>query len=203
MSKTALFNAAKAWDAPTVAALLTTDPGLIQARDPKGRSALHVCARRQWDGKPASARASIATARALIAVGADINVIHEIPDDGEIFRATPLWCAVAWGRNASLVKMLLAAGANPDGCLWAVVWSGDLSLARMLLKAGSRTELIFGGETPLLYAARLAREPLVLELVRAGANIHATDSKGLTSLDHARKKRLSPKVRAFLGEEPS
>jgi uncharacterized protein len=203
MSRTALFNAVKDWDAAKVAQLLKDDPGLIRARDARGRCALHVCARRQWDGKPATARASIASARALIRGGEDVNVIHEIPDDGEIFRATPLWYAVAWGHNAPLVKALLAAGANPDNCLFAVVWSGDLTLARMLLKAGSRTELEFGGETPLLYAARLAREPLILELLRAGANVHVTDKKGLSPLDYASKKRLSSKVRAALGETSS
>jgi ankyrin repeat protein len=202
MSKTALFNAAKGWDAAAVAALLEQTPPLIAARDGSGRSALHVCARRQWDGKPATARAAIATARALIKAGEDVNVIHPIPDDGEVFPATPLWCAVAWGRNPPLVKALLKEGANPDHCLAAVVWANDVPLARVLLKAGSNTGLCFGGETPLHYAARLAREPVLLELVRAGADIHVKDSKGRTPLDYARKKRLSPKVRAALGESP-
>ncbi len=41
-SKTALFDAAKAWDAASVEALLEASPDLAQATDPKGRTALHL-----------------------------------------------------------------------------------------------------------------------------------------------------------------
>jgi ankyrin repeat protein len=139
VSRTALFNAARAWDAGKVTELLKKNPELIRTRDARGRSALHLCALRRWDGKSPSAHAAVATARALIAAGEDINVVHEIPDEGEIFPATPLWCAVAWGRNLPLTKMLLESGANPDWCLWAVVWSDEVIPLRMLLAAGSRS----------------------------------------------------------------
>jgi ankyrin repeat protein len=145
----------------------------------------------------------VQTAKALLDAGANINAVHEIPDDNEIFPATALWYAVARGLNRELVKFLLGAGANPDHCLWAVVWSSDLETARLLLKAGSQTELKFGGETPLLYAARLGREPLILELVRANASIHVRDSHGKTPLDHALKKRLNDSVIAALRSGPS
>lgn len=201
-TKAALFGAALSWDAAAVEELLKEAPELIKARDPRARSALHICARRKWDGKPATARASIATARALIAGGEDINVVQPIPDDGEIFPATALWHAAAWGRNMPLVKHLLKAGADPDHCLFAMVWANDVPMARALLKAGSGTELRGHGETPLIYAARLAREPVLFELVRFGADIHARDVKGKTALDYARKKRLSARARAALGGEP-
>ena len=35
-----------------------------------------------------------AMARALLAAGADVNAIHEISDDGELFHATALWQAL-------------------------------------------------------------------------------------------------------------
>ncbi|HEY8515397.1 MAG TPA: hypothetical protein VIS07_07780, partial [Candidatus Binatia bacterium] len=59
------------------------------------------------------------------------------------------------------------------------MWSNDLETARLLLKAGARTELRFDGETPLLYAARLGREALILELVAWKANVRVKDAKGI------------------------
>ncbi|HMA49179.1 MAG TPA: hypothetical protein VKP60_05455, partial [Magnetospirillaceae bacterium] len=157
MSKTALFKACKAWDSKAAGEILAADPALIRAVDDKGRTALHLCA-----GVPLtaerSADAAIATAKMLLAAGVDPEAIQEIPDDGEIFPATALWYACSWGKNPKLAAHLLAAGANPDHCLFAVVWSGDADLLRLLLRAGSDTELRFGGETPLHYAARLKRE---------------------------------------------
>ncbi len=200
MSRTALFKAASEWEAATVARLVFADPTLVQARDKRGRTAQHVCANRRWDGRVDTAEASIATMRALLAAGGDIDVVQEIADDGEIFRATPLWYSVAWGRNLPLIKDLLRRGANPDWCLFAVVWANDAPLARMLLKAGSKTELKFSGETPLHYAARLGREPVINELVAAGADIRAGDSKGKTPLEYVRKKRLGERTRLLLGE---
>jgi ankyrin repeat protein len=200
MSKSALFKAAAAWDVSTVGRLLSGDPDLAHARDSRGRSALHICARQRWDGTASRARASIATVRALLTAGADINAVHEIPDDGEIFPATALWHAVAWGRNRPLALELLRRGASPEPCLFAVTWADDAPMARMLLKAGARTGLRSDGETPLHYAARLGREKVLRVLVAAGADIHATDAKGRTPLDLARKKGLGEAARRLLGE---
>jgi len=97
--------------------------------------------------------------------------------------------------------LLLKAGANPDNCLWTVIWSKEPELVRLLLGAGSKTEVRFDGETPLIYAARLGREKAVLELVAAGADITARDSKGCTAAEHARRKRLSQAVLTALGEQ--
>lgn len=199
MSKTALFEAAKCWDAAKVTQLVGESPNLVKATDARGRTALHLCAARPPKSKDDPAKDSITTAAVLLRAGADVNAIHGIPDDGEIFPATPLWYAVARGKNLPLVKALLKAGADPDHCLWAAVWANDARMLQVLLKAGSRTELKFDGETPLLYAARLGREPVIPYLLRANASVTATDSKGMTPLDHALRKRLSEKVLVALG----
>lgn len=197
MSKTALFKVCKAWDDKAAGEILAADPALIQALDPKGRTALHLCASVPLTAER-SADASIATAKVLLAAGAELDAIQEIPDDGEIFPATALWYACSWGKNPALAAYLLAEGANPDNCLFCVVWSNDVDLLKLLLKAGSDTELRFGGETPLHYAARLGRENALLALVGAGAQTSARDRKGLTPLDHARKKQLGSKSIALL-----
>lgn len=197
MSKTALFKACRDWDAKAAGKILAADPALINILDPKGRTALHLCA-----GVPLtperSAGASISTAEILLAAGADLNAIQQIPDDGEIFPATALWYAASWGKNPPLAAYLLEQGANPDNCLFCVVYSNDVDLLKLLLRAGSDTELRFGGETPLHYAARLGREDAVLALIGAGAQTNARDRKGMTPLDHARKKQLNSKVIALL-----
>ena len=41
-SKTALFEAARRWDAAAVKAVLAVAPALVRATDPKGRMALHM-----------------------------------------------------------------------------------------------------------------------------------------------------------------
>jgi ankyrin repeat protein len=145
--------------------------------------------------------APIATARELLKAGLSINVTHEIPGDREVFLATPLWYAFARGQNGELARFFLKAGANPDDCLWTVIWSNEPELVRLLLDSGSKTEVRFDGETPLIYTARLGREKAVLELVAAGADIAARDSKGRTAAEHARRKRLSQAVLTALGEQ--
>ena len=197
-SRTALFAAAKRWDAAAVRELLARAPALAAARDARGRTALHVCAGASGAATRGRAKAAIAAARALLEAGADLDAVHEIPDDAEVFRATPLWYALARGRNGELARFFLSQGADPDHCLWTVIWSDEPDLVRALLRAGSKPDVRFSGETPLIYAARLGREKAVLELVAAGADVGARDAKGLTAAEHARKKRLAPAVQAAL-----
>lgn len=199
MSKTALFAAAKDWDARAVRRSLAEAPGLVAARDARGRTALHVCAGTPLSAHASPASASIATARELLKAGAGVNAVHEIPDGREVFPATPLWYALARGHNRALARLLLKAGTNPDRCLWTVIWSNEPDLVRVLLRAGSRPNVRFGGETPLIYAARLGREQAVRLLVAAGADVGGRDAKDRTAADHARRKRLSPAVLAVLG----
>ena len=163
MSRRKLFEAAARWDATHVRDLLRAEPALARAIDERGRTALHRCARTNGAREKKDVAACLEVAKALLAAGADPNAGHDIPDEGGSFRATPLWYAVAWGRNTKLVRLLLDAGAAPRGCLWACVWAEDVELARTLLKAGAPLDEVFGGETPLQYAARLKR-PLFVKL---------------------------------------
>ena len=51
-SKTALFEAAKAWNAAAVKGLLRAAPALVTATDPKGRMALHMACAVPPGGRP-------------------------------------------------------------------------------------------------------------------------------------------------------
>ncbi len=198
-SRTAFLAAAKSWDAAAVRNMLAQDRSLATARDAKGRTALHVCAGATAAGR-GRASASVATARELLRAGAELDAVHEIPDDAEVFRATPLWYALARGRNPELARFFVSQGADPDHCLWTVIWTDEPDLLRLLLRAGSKPNVRFAGETPLIYAARLGRERAVLALVAAGADVEGRDAKGRTAAEHARKKRLAPAVRSALGD---
>jgi len=188
-SKTAFFEAAREWRAADVAAIARDVPKLVASRDNSGRTALHVCSRRQAKDVAERKRA-LATARALIAAGADVNAIHEIPDDGEIFPATALWHALVWGRNRPLGAYLLARGSDPNHCLFGLVWNDDLAAAKLVRRYGALLDEFGHGETPLIYAARHQRARFAEWLLRQGADATLRDRRGFTALHHAVRRRL-------------
>jgi ankyrin repeat protein len=189
-SKTALFNFAKAWDAPAVEALLATSPGLVHATDPKGRTALHlVCSVKPGHG-PIGDPNGLQAAAALLKAGAGLEVEVPMDDDEGDFRATPLWYAVARGENLPLVRVLLNHGADASYSLWAAVWRDDDVVCRELLKHGPRLNLKAHGETPIFYAARLQRLKTLDLLIEAGADPTIMDDNGRDTVDIARARRL-------------
>jgi ankyrin repeat protein len=197
-SKTALFEAAKRWDAAAVTALLKAAPALIAAADPKGRQALHIaCAvpPRAGLGEPNG----IKTATALLAAGADLEAEVPMPDEGD-FRATPVWYAVARGENLPLVQFLLKRGADASYSLWAAVFRDDARLMTALLAARPRLNLRAHGETPLFYAARLRRLKTLDLLIAAGADPSIKDDRGRDAVEIAKARRLPKDVIARLAQ---
>lgn len=159
MNRKTFFDAAAHWDVGTVWSGLRENRALARAVDERGRTALHRCARTHGEKAGRDPADSLRVAKALLAAGADVNAVHDIPDEGGSFKATPLWYAVAWGRNPKLAKLLLGAGASPRGCLWACVWANDVEMAKILVKAGAPLDEVFDGETPLRYATRMKKAP--------------------------------------------
>jgi hypothetical protein len=98
ISKTRFFEAVRNWNTKEVAAALHQRPEFVSLVDSAKRTPLHICAGRVASATPKSS-AAIATAKVLLEAGAAINAVQPIPDDGEIFPATALWYALAWGRN--------------------------------------------------------------------------------------------------------
>jgi ankyrin repeat protein len=148
-SKTAFFEAARAWRAADIAAMAREVP-----------------------------------------IGADVNAIHEIPDDGEIFPATALWHALVWGRNRPLGAHLLARGSDPNRCLFGLAWNDDLVSAKLVCRYGAALDEFGHGETPLIYAARHQRARFAEWLLRQGADATLRDRRGFTALHHAVRRRL-------------
>jgi hypothetical protein len=156
ISKTRFIEAVRTWDAKQVAGTLHERPEFVSILDDAGRTLLHNCARRPISNENNSA-ASIATANVLLKAGVPIDAVEAIKDDGEIFPATALWYALAWGRNRPLASFLLKAGADPSHCMFALVYADDLASAKLVRRYGAEVDEVFGGETPLIYAMRHQR----------------------------------------------
>ncbi|HEX8662493.1 MAG TPA: ankyrin repeat domain-containing protein [Beijerinckiaceae bacterium] len=188
-SKTALFEAARNWDAAAVTAILRAAPDLVSATDARGRMALHIaCAAKPGAGQgEADGTKTVAT---LLDAGADLEAAVPMDEDEGDFRATPLWYAVARGENRRLVDFLIGRGADASFSLWAVVWRDDAALCRALLAAGPRLDLRAHGETPIFSAARLRRLKTLDLLIAAGADPAIPDPRGRDAVAIARARRL-------------
>ena len=189
-TKTALFTAAKRWNAAAVAAIAAAAPVLLAATDPKGRTALHLACAVKPEGADLGEANGIATVTALLDAGAGLETEVPMDEDEGDFRATPLWYAVARGENLPLVRFLLSRGADASYSLWAAVWRDDPVLCGALLAAKPGLDLRAHGETPIFYAARLQRLKTLDLLIGAGADPGVQDSQGRDAVDIARARRL-------------
>jgi ankyrin repeat protein len=200
MSKVQAFKAAARWDVAELSSLLHRQPELAKATDALGYGLLHrvALAEPRKLGRPAED--AVAAADLLLRAGADLEAVRLIPDDGELFPATPLWCATAWGRNRPLVEDLLRRGAKADWCLWAAVSGSDLALLSTLLGAKPALDLKTEGETPFFYAVRLRRFEAARLLAEAGADVVAPNRAGETPLDLAHRRRYPRDFLNWLSE---
>jgi uncharacterized protein len=196
-SKTALFEAAKGWDAAAVAAILKTAPALATATDPKGRMALHIACAVQPAPKLGEPN-GIATVTALLKAGAPLEAQVPMPAEEGDFRANAVWYAASRGENLALVKFLLRRSGDPSYSLWTAVLRDNADMLRALLAAKPRLDLRAHGETPIFYAARLQRLKTLDLLIAAGAHPRITDDRGRDAVDIAKVRRLPKDVIARL-----
>jgi ankyrin repeat protein len=178
-SKTALFVAAKRWDAAAINSIAAAAPALIEAADPKGRTALHIACGVKPDGALGE-RNDIGTVTVLLKAGADLERAVPMAEDEGEFRATPLWYAVARGENS--------------------VWRDDPVLCRELLNTNPRLNLRAHGETPIFYAARLKRLKTLDLLIAAGADPTIPDPQGRDAVAIARARSLPKEIINRLAE---
>ena len=186
-SKTALFKAATAWDAPTLAALLKAAPDLASATDPRGRTALHLACTIKTGGSGPGEVDGTKTAAAALKGGCDLDAIAFT--EGE-WKANAVWFAAARGENLALVKFLLKRGGNPDYSTWACVFRDRADILAALLAAKPRLDWAVEGETPIFSAARLQRLKTLDLLIKAGANPNLKDVKGCTGVAIAKARKL-------------
>lgn len=196
-SKTALFDAAKRWDAASVSALLKAAPELVKATDQRGRTALHVACAAPPGPKQGEPN-GIKTVTALLKAGAEVEAHAPMPEDEGDFRANAVWYAASRGRNLALVKFLLKRGGDPSYALWTASYQHDPALMRALLAAKPRLDLRAHGETPIFYAARTQRLKILDLLIEAGADPAIKDDRGRDAVEIARARRLPKDVIARL-----
>lgn len=185
ISKTQMTALIRSFDANAARAALAGNPTLLRHRDDRGRNWLHLCASVAARGKPAAQAKSVAVAKVLLDAGLDLDA----PAFTEgTWQATPLWFAVARGRNVRLVEHLLGAGATPAHCLWAASFNEDLGLLERLVDAGAPLEAVAEDSTPFLGAVQSSKFKAAELLLAAGADPNAQDSKGMTALHYMLKK---------------
>jgi ankyrin repeat protein len=110
-----------------------------------------------------------AAAKVLIDAGADVNAREQRKGQ------TALMWAVAQSHPA-MVELLLAHGAEVDARSTVNEWE------RMVTAEPRQKNLMPGGFTPLLYAARQGCLECAKQLVEAGAQVDLTDPDGVTPL---------------------
>ena len=125
----------------------------------------------------------IATARALVEAGADVNV-------RQLDGATALHWAVHW-EDREAAALLIGAGANVDIAndlgitpLLMACTNGNAVIVETLLEAGANPrDALASGETALMLAARAGTVRAVAGLLARGADANATEgTRGQTAL---------------------
>ena len=135
-------------------------------------------------------------AAALIRAGAEINV-------QDPYGVTPLLFAAISG-SPETIRMLLKSGADVkakdvDGrtaLIETLTTENDLppETIEELIQAGSEVNVrIYGGLTPLMIAAA-GNSRILQALIRAGADLNATDDQGATALRWAKDSPENYKI---------
>jgi uncharacterized protein len=201
VNKKTFIKHVRNWETDLIKRALSKEPALATLVDQIGKTPLHHCAGINPRDKKLPVSNSVETARALLAMGADINASRIILDEGKEFKASPLWYAVAWGKNLELARFLLASGAVPDhNSMRSAIWDQDLPLCELLFSFGGDVDPVLDRETPLLQVVKSKRLQLLKWLIDHGANINFQDVNGYTPLHHAVKgNHTLAQIRALLG----
>jgi hypothetical protein len=185
VSKTSLRETVRGFQWRQLRTDLAARPDLLSVRDERGRNWLHLCCGREGG----AAGDSIRTADLLLELG--LGLEDPAFTEGE-WQATPLWFAIAHGKNLPLATHLLKLGSTPRYCLFAAIWNEDRAAIRLLLRHGANVdEDSAPGETPLLGAVAWSKFGPAEELLEASADPNARNAKGDTAL-HLMLRKGSP-----------
>ncbi len=175
-----IHDDARSGDLARVKALLTKQPGLVNAEDEEGGTPLH------W----ACLGGKKEMAGLLLALGANVNARDR-------YGAAPLHFAARSGED-ELANLLLGKGADPQArmfngmtVLHLAVQGRQPKIAELLLSRKLNVNVQDSqGNTPLLLAVLAGSEPMVRFLAEKGANINVTNKRGTTPLSAAKRENI-------------
>ena len=175
--------------------MLEAKPALLKATDRQGRTLLHLACSADCASLGVPESESARMVNFLLDRGLDIDI--PIGRD----KVTPLFAAVARGRNPTLVKLLLKRGAKvksaPGGGLFAAGWWDDVEILELLIRAGAQIDIVVG-ITPFLAAWCWKKFDAAKVLALSGANVNYQDSRGRTALHHGVEKEFDPAMLRWL-----
>lgn len=165
----------------------------VEARDPAGRTALHVAVFKSHEE----------IVRALAEAGSDMNAL-----EGQSYDAITI-AAVA--NDLAMMKLVISLGGKSgnmtspyDGtALIAAAHLGHVEIVKTLIAAGAPLDHVNNlGWTALMEAVVLGdggprHTEIVDALIDAGANIAIPDRAGITPLQHAKQRGFSKMVERF------
>jgi ankyrin repeat protein len=198
MSKARIVEAVRTLDLESARRLVDANPALLQVTDRAGRNLLHLaCSASCADLKlPESVSARLVNF--LLDRGLDVE--STLPEGRD--RCTALFFAVARGRNATVIKLLIKRGARPSrapgGALFAAGWHDDVANLKLLIRAGAAVD-VAAGITPFLASWHWKKFEAAKCLVRNGADVNFQDPKsGKTALHRGVEKEFDPELLAWL-----
>ncbi len=170
-----IHDAVRAGNLTEVRTLVARDPAVVNQRDARGLTPLHV----------ASETGDVAIAAFLVTRGAGVNAVDEL-------GRTPVHLAASAGHGET-ADVLLASGADPkavcrDGrtLLHSAAAGGLVGLMERLLETGLRVDVLDRyGRTPLLTAAAAGSDVAAAFLVARGADVNVRGDYRMTPLHEA------------------
>lgn len=195
MSKAAVLEAVKDLDLVRTRMLLRDRPDLLKVRDRQNRNLFQLACSIPPRKRRASPAAQTRFAEFLLDRG------FAIDEPAGKDACTALFFAVAGARNPSLVKRLLARGANvtqaPGGGLFAAGWWNDVDNLKLLIDAGAKIDVVVG-VTPFLASWCWKQFDAAKYLAQRGADVNYQDQKGRTALHRCIEKEFDPKLLTWL-----
>ena len=179
-----IHTAARAGDLDQISALVAQSPELVNARDGRGNTPLHLAVQ----------ELKLESVKRLLAAGADVKAqnalgagaLHFVAYAGSPERDTR-------SQRAAMAALLIESGANVQAVdrrgmtpLHVAAVKGRDELLELLITAKADIKANdSGGRTPLHYAAMYNHKGTIDWLTRKGADINATDDEGETPLHSA------------------